>query len=103
MPRTRFKVLGPDELAKDGNYVGPVQGDGADVEDAEDRGVRAKRDEVDCDAPEYGDPDGIYRRAGSAVDDGPDLAARDQAVAGEGEEGSGERLGGGEADELEDD
>ena len=90
-------------LAEDGDDVGPIQGDGADVEDTRDGGVRAQPDQIDSDAPERGDPDRVQGRTGDAVDLGPDVAEREETIAGEGEDGSGERLHGGEADEFEDD
>jgi hypothetical protein len=65
------------KLAEDGDAVGPVEADGADVEDAEDGlwiglvkteggkalnktyGIVTQGDEIDGNAPEDGNPNGI--------------------------------------------
>jgi hypothetical protein len=91
------------ELAQDGDAVRPVERDGGDVEHALDGNVVAQTDEVDGDAPEYGDPHGVEGRAGAPVDLCPDVAHGQELVAGEGPDGAGESLRGREAHELQDD
>jgi len=51
VPWTRLEFA-KDETAHDRDAVGPVEGDGGDVEDACDGCVATKTDEVDGDAPE---------------------------------------------------
>lgn len=101
VPRTRLKLV-EDKLARNGDDVAPVEGDGADVEDTGDGGVRAQADQVDGDAPEDREPHGVDRGASTAVDLGPEVRAWHEAVAGKGEDSASEGLGGGEADELQD-
>ena len=102
VPGSRLEAAEHD-LAEDGDAVRPVERDSRDVEHASDGRVRAEADEVDRNAPEDGDPDGEDGGAGALVDLGPVLRPGDELVAGEGEEGAGQRLGRGEADELQDD
>lgn len=94
MPRPRSE-LPESEFAEYGDAVGPVEGDGADVEDAGDGGVGAQPDEVDDDAPEDGYPDCVEGSSGSGVYFGPDVGEGEEAVAGEGEDGAGKGLLGG--------
>lgn len=49
MPWPTFKLV-EAKLADDGNTVGPVQADSADVEHSRDGCVAAKTDQVDQDA-----------------------------------------------------
>ena len=52
VPGTRLKLV-KSQFADDGDAVGPVQGDGTDIEDGVDGDGAAEADEVDDDA-EYG-------------------------------------------------
>ena len=79
MPRTRGE-LPEEQLAEDGDTVAPVEGDGADVEDAGNGGVRAKANQVDDDAPEDRDPHGIEGSSGLEADLGPDVGEWQQAI-----------------------
>ena len=72
VPRTRFE-LAEDDLAEDGNAIGPIQGDGSDVEDTCNRGVGTQADQVNGDAPEDADPDCVDWGTGAFVDLGPEL------------------------------
>jgi len=103
VPWAGSEVFGPHKLAANRNNVGPIQSDGADVEDTSNSSVGTKTNQVYSNAPEDGDPDCIDRGASTLVNLSPDLASWDQAITGEGEDGAAEGLGGGEADELEDD
>ncbi len=102
MPRTRLE-LAPDELAGNGDDIGPVERDGAHVENACDGNVGTEGDQVDGNAPEDADPNGVERGPCESVDLGPDVGKWDQAVAGEGKHRSSQSLGGSKANELEDD
>ncbi len=71
-------------LADDRDAVAPVKGDSSDVEDTCDGSIGAQTDEVDGDAEEDGDPDGVKRGIGQSIDFGPDVRKGNQAIAGEG-------------------
>lgn len=102
MPRPGLEAA-KDDLAEDGDAVAPVEGNGADVEDAQDSRVAAQADEVNGNTPEDGDPDCIERGTGAPVDLGPDVAKGEEAVARKGKDGAPKSLRGCEADELQDD
>ena len=91
-----------DKLAEDGDAVRPIESDGADVEDTSNGCVGTETDQVDDDAPEDGDPDGIERSAGRGVDLSPHVGEWQETITGEGEDGSAEGLHGSEAHELDD-
>ncbi|KAI7969112.1 hypothetical protein EIK77_006017 [Talaromyces pinophilus] len=93
----------PEEFAHDGDNVGPVKGDGGDVEDTQNSGVATETDQIDGNAPEDGEPDGVQGGTGRGVHLAPDIGEGQQAVTGEGKDGTGKSLGGGEADELQQD
>lgn len=95
----RFKA-GRNDLAEDGNAIGPVQRDGRDVEDTANGSVRSQPDQIDADAEDRGDPDGEERDLGEAVDTGPDAGEGDETIAREGEKCAAERLLGCEAHKL---
>jgi len=92
-----------DELAENWDNVAPVKGNGTDVEDTQDRGVATKPDQIDGDAEEDGDPDGVDGSTSAFVNLGPHPAEGNEAVAREGEHGTPECLGSGEANKLKDD
>ena len=102
VPRPALE-LAEHQLAHDGDAVGDVERDGADVEDAGDGGVGAQPDQVDEDAEEDAEPDAGERRARARVHPRPGAGEGEEAVAREGEDGAGGGLHGGEADELDDD
>lgn len=83
------------ELAEDGDAVGPVESDGADVEDAGDGGVGTETNQIDDDAPEDGDPDCVDGSASLGVDLCPDAGEWQQAITGERPDGSAKSLLGG--------
>ncbi len=87
MPRAGFE-LAEEEFAQDGDAVGPVERDGADVKHTGDRSVGTEADQVDRHAEENRDPDGIEGGSGDVVDLGPDAGERKQTVTGEGKNGS---------------
>lgn len=108
-PHARFpEVEGPwleaavGEFADDGDAVGPVEGDGREVEDGADGGVRAQSDEVDQDAADHEEPDGVEGGVGRRVDLVPDPAEGEHFVAGVGPDGAGAGLDGGHGGEVED-
>lgn len=59
MPWARFETAREYKLAGNGDAVGPVEGDSADVEDTEDGGIGTEGDQVDDDAEDGRDPDGV--------------------------------------------
>ena len=87
VPWARLK-LAKDHFTDDRDAIAPVEGDGGDIEDTGNGGVGAETDEVDGDAEEDGDPDGIEGSAGQGVDLCPNAGEGDEAVAGEGKEGT---------------
>jgi hypothetical protein len=89
MPWARDE-LSEHELAENGDAVRPIESDGADVEDTSDGGVGTEADQVDDNAPKYGDPDCVEGRAGLGVDFCPDAGEWKKTVTGEGEDGSAE-------------
>lgn len=66
MPGTWLEASG-DHLAEDRNDVGPVQGNGASVENTGDSGVGTETNQVDSDTPEDAEPDGVDGSAGAVV------------------------------------
>jgi hypothetical protein len=54
----------PEEFAHDGDNVGPVEGDGGDVEDTRNSGVVTETDQVDGNAPKDGEPDSVQGGTG---------------------------------------
>lgn len=92
-----------EELAQDGDAVGPVEGDGAQVEDGRDGDVAAEPDEVDEDADERVEPDGQDGGVGAAPDLEPDARPGQHLVAREGPDGAAAGLQGRDADKVHDD
>ena len=60
--------LSKDELAEDGDAVGPIESDSANAEDTCDGRVGTETDQVDDDAPEDGDPDCVEGSSRLGVD-----------------------------------
>ena len=84
--------LSEGKLAENGDAIRPIESNGTDIEDTGNSRVGAETDQVDDDAPEDGDPDGVQRSAGQGVDLGPDVGEGQEAVTGEGEDGTAEGL-----------
>ena len=102
MPWSRGE-FSAEHLAQDGDHVTPIQSDGTDVEHTGNSSVRSETDQIDSDAEEDRNPDGVQRCSREGGDDGPDRGEREEAITGEGEYGSGESLHCCEAHELDDD
>lgn len=81
-----------EHLADDRDAVAPVKRNSSDVEYPGDGGVRAETNQINDDAPENRDPNGIYWSSSQRVDLGPDTGERDESVTREGEESASERL-----------
>ena len=70
-----------DNFAEDGNAIAPIERNGTDVENSGDSCVGSESDQINGNAPEYRDPDGVERRSTPPVDDRPDPGSRDEPVA----------------------
>lgn len=102
MPWPALELVEQD-LAQDGDAVGPVQGDGAKVEDGRDGDVAAEADEVDEDADERIQPHGQDGGVGAAPDLVPHARPGQHLVAREGPDGAAAGLQGRDADKVHDD
>lgn len=102
VPRPALELV-EEELAQDGDAVRPVQGDGAQVEDARDGDVAAQPDEVDHDADERVQPHGQDGGVGALPDLVPHARPGEHLVAGEGPDGAAAGLQGRDADKVHDD
>lgn len=71
---------------KRGSVNVPVKSNGADVEHTGNGNVGSQTDQIDCDTPKYGNPDGQEWNSGETVHLGPDLGKWDEAVTGKGED-----------------
>ena len=91
MPRAPFEFA-KREFADDGNAVAPVKCNGTDIEDASDGCVGSKSDQVDGNAPEDGNPDGVDGCSGVPIDLGPDSGAWNKSVSRKCKDGTCERL-----------
>lgn len=100
MPWSRDE-LSEDKLAENGYAIRPIESNGADVEDTGNSRVGAETDQVDDDAPEDRNPDSVKRSASLRVNLGPNAGEWQQAITGEGEDGSTKGLHGSEAHELD--
>lgn len=87
VPRATLKLI-EEELAQDGDAVGPVECDGTQVEDSRDGDVAAQADEVDQDADQGIQPYSEHRSVRLAPDLVPDPAAGQHLVAGKGPDGA---------------
>lgn len=81
-----------EQLAQDGDDVGPVQSDCRDVEDGRDSGIRPQPNESDRERRERQEPDAIDRRVRARANLVPNAAERDELVAGQRPEGARARL-----------
>lgn len=102
VPWARLEAV-PEKFAHNGDHVGPVKRDGGDVEDTLNSGVATETDQVDGNAPEDGDPHSIQRGTSRCVHFAPNKGEGQEAITGEGEDGTAKSLGGSEADELQQD
>ena len=91
VPWARFE-LSIDQLAGNGDAVAPIHGNGTHVEDGSNSLIRAQCNQVDGGAPEHRPPDGNDGRVSPLVNDLEVAGTRNQAIAGEGEHGTCERL-----------
>ena len=91
MPRA-WREFAEDDFAENGNAIAPVQRNCTDVEDTSDGRVGSKSDQIDDNAPEHGDPDGVDGSPSPSVDDGPDPGAWNEAIARERKNCTSERL-----------
>lgn len=92
-----------EQFAQNGDAVAPVEGDGADGENTGNGSVGAQTDQVDRNAEEGRNPDGIQGCASPGRDLDPDVGEWQQAVTCEGEDSTTEGLHRGKGDELDDD
>lgn len=72
MPWSRFEFA-KRKLAEDWDDIGPVKGNSTDVEDSSDGDVGSETDEVNGDAEEYRNPDGVDGGSRQAIDLGPNV------------------------------
>lgn len=91
MPRS-WRELAKYDFAEDGNAVAPVECDRTDVKDTGDGCVGSESDQINHDAPEYRDPNGVKGCSGPPVDDGPDPGAWNESIARERKDCTSERL-----------
>jgi len=91
MPRAWLEFA-KDHFADDRNTIAPVERNCTDVEDTGDGCVGSEPDQVNGNAPEDGDPDGVNRCSGSSVHDRPDTGAWDESIARERKKCTGESL-----------
>lgn len=102
MPGPALELV-EEELAKNGDAVRPVQGDGAQVEDSRDGDVASEADEVDQDADQGVEPHGQDGGVGAPPDLVPHARPGKHLVAGEGPYGAAAGLQGRDADKVHDD
>lgn len=84
----------------DRDDITPIKSNSTDIEDTSDSSVGTESNQVDEDAEEDGDPYGIKRSSGEAVDLSPDMRCWEKTITGEGEDSSSQWLHGCEAHEL---
>ena len=94
--------LAVEHFANDWDTIRPIQRNGREVENGGDGGVRAQRDQIDEDARDGEEPDGVDRSIGPLVNFVPDSRKGQHFVAGVGPDGSGTGLNGRHGGEVED-
>jgi len=95
--------LSEGHLADDWDNITPIKSNSADVEDTRDSGVRSETDQVDGNAEENTNPNGIKRSSGLRIDLDPDVGEWQEAISGESKDSSAQGLHSSEADEFDDD
>ena len=76
------------EFTGDGYAVRPVKRNGTNVEDACNSCIGTETDQVDGNAEEYGDPDGIKGSSSDVVDLSPDIGGGKETITRECKDGS---------------
>jgi len=102
MPRAWFEFVEHD-LADNWDAIRPIKTNSTDVEYAKNGCVASQSNQVEGNAPENSDPNGIQWDSGTGLNLDPQFGSWNQSIAAECKKSSSQGLGCREADELQDD